>query len=207
MTIQSFPTLSGQAWPVTRKTLWSTASETAFNGASTAFSNWSYPRYQYTLSFNYLGSGILNGAASNTDWQTLAGFYDQMQGSSGLFKFTFTDDSTVTAQAFGTGDGSTTTFQLKRTLGSATCPIYAYTTATIFDNGVQKTVTTDYTIDSYGLVTFTSAPTNGHALTWTGTYGWYCRFDSDNIDFSNDMSKIWSSKSISFTTVKFGTGV
>lgn len=207
MTIPTFPVLTGRAWPFTRTTLWSTTKETAFNGASTAFSNWSYPRYQWTLNHAYLGSGSINGATSNTDWQTLAGFYDQMQGSSGLFQFAFAEDSSVTTQAFGTGNGSTVGFQLARTLGGATCPVYAWLTASIFVNGVLKTLTTDYTIDAYGFVTFVVAPGNTLPLTWTGTYNWYCRFDDDSIDFSNVMTRIWAAPKLSFTSVKFGSAV
>jgi hypothetical protein len=41
------------------------------------------------------------------------------------------------------------------------------------------TVTTDYTISSSGLVTFTSAPANGHSITWTGIFDVPVRVDGD----------------------------
>lgn len=204
MTVPTFPVLTGQGWPFVRATIWSTSREVSFNGTSTAFPNWSYPRYQFTLNYGFLGAGNINGL-SNTDWQTLAGFYDQMLGGAALFQFNVPDDTSVTSQAFGTGNGTTTKFQLVRTLGGATCPVYAILTSVIKDNGVTKTPVTDYTIDDYGMVTFVVAPVNTHALTWTGTYNWYCRFDDDNVEFTNVMTRIWTCTKLSFTTVKFGT--
>lgn len=50
----------------------------------------------------------------------------------------------------------------------------------VYNNGVLQLLTTDYTIDeSLGLVTFTSQPTVGHALTWTGQFDTPCRFGGD----------------------------
>lgn len=204
MTVPTFPVLAGQGWPFTRTSMWSTSRETAYNGTTAAFPNWSYPRYQFTLNFGFLGAGNINGQ-TNTDWQTLSGFFDQLFGGAALFQINIPNDTSVTTQAFGTGDGSTTKFQLVRTLGGATCPVLALLTAAIFDNGVLKTAGVDYTIDNFGVVTFTSAPVNTHALTWTGTYNWYCRFDDDTLELSNIMTNIWECKKLTFTTVKFGS--
>lgn len=204
MTVPTFPSLVGLGFPVDRKTLWSTARETAWNGTSAAFPNWSYPRYQFTVHFEFLGSGTVNGVV-NTDWQTLSGFFDQLFGGAALFQINIPDDSVATNQAFGTGDGVTTKFQLVRTMGVATCPVYSIQTSVIKDNGVTKTPITDYTIDNFGVVTFVVAPVAGHALTWTGTYDWYCRFDDDTLDFSNIFPSIWSCPKLTFTTVKFGS--
>ena len=59
--------------------------------------------------------------------------------------------------------------------------------------GVTQTVTTDYTISSSGLVTFTSAPANGAALTWTGEFDLPMRFDTDHLPVimnENDLAEI-----------------
>jgi len=46
-------------------------------------------------------------------------------------------------------------------------------------NGTTMTVTTDYTISATGLVTFTSPPTTGQAITWTGEFDLPMRFATD----------------------------
>lgn len=54
-------------------------------------------------------------------------------------------------------------------------------TVVMFDNGVQKVLNTDYTVDATtGLVTFTNAPTSGHAITANFQFHIPVRFDSDD---------------------------
>ena len=51
-------------------------------------------------------------------------------------------------------------------------------TCAFFDNASPVSPTVDYTT---GLVTFGSAPTSGHTLTWTGQFDTPCRFDIDDL--------------------------
>lgn len=97
----------------------------------------------------------------------------------------------ATPSNFGTGDGSTTVFGLYKTYTSGGVtrtrrivkPVSG--SVSIYKNGVLQTLTTDYTIDyATGIVTFVSAPTNGHALTWTGRFDVPVRFASDYFNVS-----------------------
>lgn len=102
-------------------------------------------------------------------------------------------DYDVTDERFGTGDGADTTFQLtktydpyKRIFGSAGTVTYVrdillpVATPTIKVAGV----TTVPASIVNGLVTFSSAPANGAALTWTGQFDLLVRFDTDKLDIS-----------------------
>lgn len=84
---------------------------------------------------------------------------------------------------FGTGDGSTVSFQLYVEYGSIDKPITKPeddVNFKIFDNAVEQTEGVDYTVDyTTGIVTFTTAPTNGNSLTWEGEYDIHVRFDMD----------------------------
>jgi uncharacterized protein (TIGR02217 family) len=90
----------------------------------------------------------------------------------------------ATDQALGTGDGLTRTFQLAKTY-SRGGQTYARTIGLpltadllIADNG---TPTAAYTVTRPGgLVTFTDAPDDGHALTWGGLFDVPVRFESDD---------------------------
>lgn len=195
MTVPTFPTLLGVSYPIDRSPIWSTDKETAFSGQDGAFPNWSYPRYQYKVPFNYLG----NDLAANYDWRTLLGFYNKVKASAGnMFQFNDREDGSITAQQIGTGDGATTAFQLVRTLGGFVEPVFAPLTVTAKVNG--STVSSSFS--AAGIVTYASPPSGGAALTWDGTYNWYCRFDDDTIKFSNFLAKFWDLKELSFTTVK-----
>src|SRR6185312_13590332 len=175
MTIPTFPSLIGIAWPVKRSPLWSTLKQPAISGLETRFPLWSLPRWKYSLTYD-----LLRSDAVNLEWQTLVGFFNEVQAAAGqLFQFTDQNDNAVTNQSFGTGDGATTAFQLVRAMGGFVEPVLAVTgTPTIKDNGATVSAA-NYTIGSSGIVTFTTAPLSGHALTWTGSFNWYCRFDND----------------------------
>jgi uncharacterized protein (TIGR02217 family) len=196
MTLPVFPTLIGLTYPVIRRPVWRTIKQESLSGKRTRLPMRVIPQWQYELPYDMLRSDSVN-----LEWQTLLGFYNSVLGAAYLFQFNDVDDNAVTTQSFGTGDGTTTQFQLVRSLGGFIEPVYAVNGApSIFVNGVLKTVTTDYTIGSTGVVTFVVAPGNTLPLTWTGSYYWLARFDDDQEDFSKFMNKFWELKKVTFTT-------
>lgn len=99
---------------------------------------------------------------------------------------------------FGTGDGTTTAFQLgklfdplKLMTGAAGTrtyfkPIYMLEGAPVIKkDGVTQTLTTHYTVSETMAVTFITAPANGLALTWStdssGGIDTAFRFDTDRL--------------------------
>ncbi|MHA1545995.1 MAG: phage distal tail protein, Rcc01695 family [Alphaproteobacteria bacterium] len=91
--------------------------------------------------------------------------------------------------ALGTGDGSTTAFQLVKTYSSG-AQSYARTikkpvagTVKVALDGAGQTETTDFTVDSTtGIVTFVAAPGAGVAVTAGFEFDVPVRFDSDQLD-------------------------
>jgi len=63
-------------------------------------------------------------------------------------------------------------------------------------------VTTNYTIGTSGVVTFTAAPANGAVLTWTGTFSWLCQFDDDELGLWQDFVNRLAIETLRFTTIK-----
>jgi uncharacterized protein (TIGR02217 family) len=98
-------------------------------------------------------------------------------------------------QNIGTGTGALATFQLKKTYGSVYNP---YTrdikkpvsgTVLVAVNGVAKTLTTHYTLDTAtGIITFTmgNLPANGHAVTAGFEFDVPVRFDTDKLELNLD---------------------
>lgn len=135
---------------------------------------------------------------AKADYYVLWAWYELMRTSS----FTFYDFEfqQVTAKSFGTGNGSTTTFALPgKTLQSG---------ASIYINGVLKTLTTDYTITEGNLtsptlegetrITFVAAPANGLALTFTGVLRrkYTCEFAEPAQRRSNAYNRIYVSMNV-----------
>lgn len=198
MTIPTFPTFPGLTFPITRTPIWQTIKQQSVAGLTPRFAQWSYPRWRYEVSLE-----VLRTHSSYTELQSLVGFINSLAGAAGTFQYADPYDGAATDQNFGTGTGTATAFQLVRTLGGFTEPVYAPTaTPTIKVGGVTKATPGDYSIGSTGIVTFTSAPANGAALTWTGSFAWLCQLDEDETDLTQFDAYRWSADSLKFTTVK-----
>jgi uncharacterized protein (TIGR02217 family) len=133
--------------------------------------------------------------------QTLIGFYNARQGQFDDWLYSDPDDSSVTAQQFGVGDGVTTSFQLVRTFGGFSEPVTALV-STDFPVYVNGTATGAVAATLTGVVTFTTAPAAGALLTATFSYYWRVRFDDLDLTLDKMMGGLWSSGDISFTSVK-----
>ena len=128
-----------------------------------------------------------------------------MRGQYDTFLFTDPDFNTITAGnaaqygVFGTGDGSTLTFQLVATLQNSGGPggpeliQNLNGTPVLYDNGSTISAA-NYTIGATGIVTFGAghAPASGHTLTWSGSWYYRCRFMDDAIVWKKFMSQLFS---------------
>jgi uncharacterized protein (TIGR02217 family) len=190
-----FPTLAGLEYPVVRTPVFKTLSQQASSGEENRVALWSTPRWQWTLSFNFLRDD------ANDEFRTLTAFFLARQGSYDSFLFSDPDDNLVTGQILGTGDGAATDFQLIRNFGGYIEPILAPDSSNIavFVNG---TPTTAYNLDPGGLVQFTTPPPSDAAVTATFGYFWPCRFLEDQYDFSKFMNRLWEQKKLDFISLK-----
>ncbi len=138
-----------------------------------------------------------------SDLQALVGFFNQNGGPfGGVFWFNDPNDNTVPAsspQQIGVGDGATKSFQLLRTYGGFTEPVQAPQTWTIYLNGVAQS--SGFTVSSTGLLTFTTAPASGVAISWSGTYFWNVHFE-DAIDPEMWAYQLWRNKTCNLEMVK-----
>lgn len=190
------PSLPGLAWPVARRPMWSTRIQESASGKETRIGFWSYPRWEYTISFD-----VLRSLGAFTELQQIAGFYNARNGAYDDWLFNDLYDNTCSLQLFGTGDGVTTSFQLARTYGGYVEPVRAINTLT--QVRINGSVTGAYTYNvSTGVITFTTAPGAGLALDWSGTFYWRCRFLDDHIDFNMSMNGLSELKSLKFRTLK-----
>jgi uncharacterized protein (TIGR02217 family) len=161
----------------------------AISGNEQRFAQWTKCRGVGDLSY-----GLLDSADPLNDFKAILAMWRAHFGSLYPFRFRDWSDYTATDDVFGTGDATTTAFQLSKTydpsfilLGTEGTLFYVRDIAlldgapTIKVDGVTKTVTTDYTISDAGLVTFTSAPAADKVLTWTGVFDVPVRFDTDQL--------------------------
>ncbi len=201
-----FPALAGIGWPIVKTPAWSTAVKRATSGFERRVQlNNSYPLYEFTLAVPFLGSNWpMAGGSPNVDLLTLQDFYNARGGDFDNFLFDdiYTPDDSVTDMQFGTGDGTTAAFQLQRHLpgGSFGEPVMNVNAmVNVKDNGSvipPGAGAGKYTISATGLVTFGTVPAAGHALTWSGTYYYRCRFADGSLDFENFMNQLQEVKQL-----------
>lgn len=197
---------AGLMWGVRKRPNWNTRIQKSVAGNETRVAFASAPRWRWSLAFEFLRQN-----ATNPEWQYLAQFYNDRLGMWDSWLYSDPTDNTIAAAdrttlgSFGTGNASTTQFQLGRKVyatGATRESIYNVNgTPAIYKDNTLQTVTTDYTISSSGRVTFVSAPGVGVNVNWYGSWYWRCRFDQDMNDYDNFMSGLWSLGELSFISI------
>lgn len=195
-----YPTLAGLGYSVEKTPNFSTKVQKAVSGKEYRAAFFSYPIWEFKLTYNFLRDNT-----TNNELKQLLGFFLKTYGGFTPFFLNDPSDNAVTNQSFGTGDGTTVGFQLVRTYGGGGFtfnePVVALNgSPTIKDNG--STVSgANYSITN-GLVTFNTPPVSGHALTWTGAFYYYVRFKEDSQLFSQFMNNLWEAKNVHMIGVK-----
>ncbi|MDR3471596.1 MAG: DUF2460 domain-containing protein [Devosia sp.] len=190
------PFLPGQTPQVSKAPKWSTGVITTASGRERRTSYWPYPRWQFELQYE-----VIRHRPTTAELFTMWEFFNALSGQFAPFLFVDPSDCQVPSSApasFGTGDGSTKTFQLQRQINSFSEPVFDVYAPTVLNNG---TPTSAYTIAPNGLLTFTSAPASGHVLTWYGYFYFGCRFLQDDLTFEQIVSTLWTGKSLKFTSL------
>ena len=219
MTLPVFPALAGQGFSVHKKPTFATLVASHVSAREVRAAQYLNPVWNFELTFDGLDGTTTGqyGGLGASSLQSRMGLFLQCQGQYAPFVFYDPTDYSVSAQAFGTGDGTTTAFQLQRTLGGFAEPVVIPAPAgtlyfpggrsatvsapAIYNNGTL--VGSGYTISNPGgVVTFSSAPASGHALTWTGAFGFLCRFDGDDLDFEQFMANLWAAQSVKFRSLR-----
>jgi uncharacterized protein (TIGR02217 family) len=150
-----------------------------FGGNEQRNINWSESRGQWN---------VAHGVKTQNQLDTLIAFFRARRGKAIGFRFKDWSDYRVTAQVIGTGNGTQTAFQLKK----------SYTSLVTVDRPIKKPVSgtilvykdavlqvSGYTVDvTTGVITFTVAPANGVVVTATFEFDVPVRFDTDQIEIN-----------------------
>jgi uncharacterized protein (TIGR02217 family) len=220
-----FPKVRGLGWTVTKNPTFSTEIQSSLAGREVRVQNFQNPIWEFTLAYEYL----LNDPRSRdeneqTPLETLVGFFLARGGQFDDFLMNESDltqrleDSVYSGQPIGTGDGITKNFQLVRNVGGflEACQNPANQSATVYVSGRTPALQVqgvDYTI-SLGLVSFTSAPAVGAAITADFTFLHRVRFDAgttrgnsasgtrEGIEFSNFYFNLYECKEVQLISVR-----
>jgi uncharacterized protein (TIGR02217 family) len=205
-----FPALPGQAFPVPKTAVWKTTVQRAISGPTTRIGHYTYPIWQWELSFD-----ILRQRSTYTELTALANFFLNRQGQADTWLFTDPDDCQATGQFLGDGDGTKTAFQLIRSFGGVGGfpePIWApNTVSAVYVNGVVQ-APSSYTVSAWGsaapgVITFAAAPAAGAQISVDFTYYFVCVFTADKQTFTKFMANRYKAAKLTFETIKLTAGM
>lgn len=164
---------------------WYNIIQEAVSGQEQRIRTWAKCRGTWTL-----GYPILDSEDQDGDYAAVLALAMAHHGSLIPFPFKNWGDYKLIDELIGTGDGSETEFQITKTYdpsqillstpGALTYvrPIYLPRSGLVVKvDGVTKTITTDYTISSTGLITFTSSVPDEDEITVTGEFDTPVRLD------------------------------
>lgn len=195
-----FPSFQGWSWEKTITPVWNTQTYESESGRETRIQKWKYPRYKISLTYNFLTDNTSKWHLEKGDIERLQGFFNAVGGSFDDFLYFDDTENYVENQTFGVGNGQETVFQLVRNHPYWAEPVNGIVEIPqIFIDGV---LTTEVSVDPYGVVTFNSPPPADSVLTWTGNYYFRVRFDNDEIELTRTWNGLWESIEISMKTVK-----
>ncbi len=199
----SLPGLPGLAWSRHKRPGFSTRVASHVSGREVRVALMSYPLYEFEAVYSGLTSSAstFSGLGASS-LQSLMGFFLQLQGQFGTFLYTDPDDNAVTGQVFATGDGSTMSFMMMRSLGGFLEPVgWVTSIGNVYFNGAAQSGTS-YSLATPNTLTFTSAPASGVAISADFSYAFNCRFVDDQMDFEEFMASLWKLDSMKFRSVK-----
>lgn len=178
-----------------------------FSGWKQWNQNWTYPLAEWTINVK----SLQNSDGRISDFEALYAFFLNMKGRANGFRFWAPADNSATGQSIGTGDGATTQFQLQKTYSiygnSFAIPVVKpidssvvdyqgnslssrsdYVAPKIYDNGSPAS---GWTLDpTTGLVTFSTAPASGHAITADFQFHFPVHFKTDKFNAQVEKSYV-----------------
>lgn len=160
--------------------------------------NWEQARARYN---------VAHGVKTKSQLDALIAFFRARKGRAHGFRFKDWTDYQASAVTIGTGDGTTTQFQLLKTYVSGSVTetriikkpvsgtVQIYKNAVLQSSGVSVDMAT-------GIVTFTGAPAEEQAITASFQFDVPVRFDTDRLSASLDAYGIHSWLDISLVEVR-----
>lgn len=192
----TFPILPGKTWNITKSPYFNTEVQTAVDLTERRISFSATPVYHFAFPIDIMRDRTMQGGVTYDELRTMLGFYLQRRGRWDSFLYTDPDDCQATAEVFSTGDGSTDTFFLTRTLGGFTERVSNPNVVSVVT--VANTPTSNYVVNANGSLTFDTPPADDAPLAWTGTYYFRSRFSNDNLDLNQFMSRLWNLRMLEF---------
>lgn len=195
-----FPELMGLTMEITMTPSFSTGVSTSSNGKETRTAYQDYPKWDFNMSYEWLP----NRKRGKRDLETIIGFWLERQGSFESFLLDVPETPIEEMILLGTGDGTTTTFPLLRTVGTFVEPaggVEDKLKVQLFLDNVPVAFTAFNMAANDRDVVFTAAPAVSKQIRAVYTPLYRVRFTEDSAEFSRFSTLLWELQEISFRSV------
>lgn len=197
MSNEVFPNLLTLTWDRVKKPTWNTLIKTAASGKEYRSALWSYPVWNFTLSYDLLS----NSEGLISDFQKIISFFNARRGAYEDFLFEDVTDNHGEAVCIGIGDGINRQFQLLRKLGGWVEPVKNLKgSPLLYVDGVKQE--SGFTVNQSGLVTFKFAPAENVEITATFDFYYRVRFAQDEAEFNQFLYNLYELKQLELKGVK-----
>lgn len=185
-----FPLLRGQQWPI-KTAEWNTTVIKSKSGRIFRKQNYTYPIWKFAAKYS-----TLSQKPTRQEQMRLLLFFNSRAGGFGDFLYFDPSDHLADNTNFGTGNGVTTVYQLRRKMVFGTLnwnePIFAVNGSPSITVGGDPE--TGFILLENGRVQFDVAPAAGELLRWSGTFLFKCHFTQDELTVEQMTSLLWSSE-------------
>lgn len=194
-----FPALPGLKWGHSKTPIFSTKIQTAASGRESRARFQAYPRWRFSLSYEFLRQ-----RPGREELDELIGFFLARSGSFESFLYDCPSDRAASGQVVATTLAGVEKYRLVRTYAGHVAPIGAVNgDPAIYLNDTLQSPST-YTIDENAALTFNDTPAPGGVLKWSGLFYHRVRFVKDEAEFSEFLRDLWELRKIEFITSKEG---
>jgi uncharacterized protein (TIGR02217 family) len=195
-----FPLLPGQGFLLQKAPSFTTTVRTAASGRQVRANVASTPIWRFKVAYE-----VLRARPTQAELARLYAFFCSRQGQLGSFYYYDPTDNLVSNQQVAVADGVRTSWQLTRTVAPGTAsafvePVYVLNGAPSVSIGGQPA--TGFTIGDYGQLQFASPPPEGQAISWSGSFLYWCHFTQDQMAPAQMVQSLWSLDGLSFESLK-----
>jgi uncharacterized protein (TIGR02217 family) len=197
--------LPGLTWGSLRSPNFNTGVQAALSAKESRIAYQQYPQMTWELQYE-----LLRDYTTPSDLKALVGLFMAVGARYDTFLYSDPAFNTVTAMQFAVADGTTTAYQITATYQNVGGPGGAELiqnfngTPSVYVNGTLQTPVTNYALGATGIVTFTAGhiPAATALLTWTGSFYYRVRFDTDAMTSTQFLQNFWENKKVQLKQIK-----
>lgn len=195
----NFPSLVALDWNVTRTAIWDCDIQTSRSRREFRVQAQDAPVWQWDFRYTFVSD---DRTAGLSELQKILGFWLAHRGAFDTFWYTDPNDSHVTNEPIGIGDGVNKRFPLTRSLGGSEYSfpetVCGFGNVPVYVDGVYDTLNINNGGTYVGTI---NAPAVDAVVTSTFDYKWLCRFEGQKMGTEQFAYKLFDLRQVTILSL------